>query len=135
MALDKLLADVEGSTFTNEPRSGESYSKVASYRPPQSVQSHQPDNMPPAANTRARSHVVSRPESKESSVDQQLPPPRFKPGDRVVAFNKKGIRVHGTVRWVGRNIASRKFTVTVVGIETVSIVLWSDCVCKLSCNM
>ena len=33
---------------------------------------------------------------------------------------KNGIGVHGTVRWVGKATASRKFTVTVVGIETVS---------------
>ena len=120
MALDKLSADVEGSTFTTEPRSGESYSKAANRRPPQSVQSHQPDNTSPAENTRSRSHVVSRPGGKESCVDPPSHPPHFKPGDRVVAFTKKGNRVHGTVRWVGRNVASRKFTITVMGIETVS---------------
>ena len=113
MALDKLSPDSQGSSLTEEPRSGKSYAKVASHGPPPSGQST------PAGNTRSRSQAISRHESKESSVDR-LPPPRFKLGDRVVAFTKKGIRVHGTVRWVGRNTASQKFTVTVAGIETVS---------------
>ena len=128
VALDKLSADAEGSTLTNEPRSGGSYAKVASRAPLQSGQSHHLDSSPPAVNTRSRSQAVSRPGNKESSVDPQLRSPRFQKGDRVVAFNKKGIRVHGTVRWVGRSTVARKFTLTVVGIETVSTqlccVLW-----------
>ena len=114
MGLNKLSPNRQGS-------SAKRYAKVTSHEAQQRAQSHQPDNRPPATNTRSRSHVVI--ESDESSVDQQLRPPRFKHGDCVVAFNKKGIRVHGTVRWVGRNVASRKLTVTVVGIETVSIQL------------
>ena len=114
MALDKLSPDPQGSSLTKEPQGGKTYAKVASHGPPQGGQST------PAANTRSRSQVISRHESKKSSVDRHGPP-RFKPGDRVVAFNKKAIRVHGTVRWVGRNVASRKFTVTIVGIETVSV--------------
>ena len=113
VALDKLSPDSQGSSLTKEPPSGKSYAKVASHGPPQGGQST------PAANTRARRQVISRHESKESSVDRHGPP-RFKPGDRVVAFNKKGIRVHGTVRWVGRNTATQKHTVTIAGIETVS---------------
>ena len=93
---------------------------VASHGPQQRVQSHQLDNTPPTDNTRSRSHVVSQPGGKQSYVDPPSHPPRFKKGDRVVAFSKKDVRVHGTVRWVGRNVASRKFTITVVGIETVS---------------
>ena len=113
VALDKLSPDAQGSSLTKEPRSGKSYAKVASHGPPEGGQST------PAANTRSRSQAISRHESKESSVDR-LPPPRFNPGDRVVAFNKKGIPVHGKVRWVGRNTASQKHIITVAGIETVS---------------
>ena len=113
MALDKLSPDSQGSSLTKKPRSGKSYAKVASHGPPPSGQSTL------AGDTKSRSQAISRHESKVSSVDQ-LPPPRFKLGDRVVAFSKNGIRVHGTVRWVGRNTASQKFLVTVAGIETVS---------------
>ena len=110
VALDKLSPDPQGSSLTKEPGGGKSYAKVASHGP-----SSQGGQSTPAANTRSRSHAVS----KESSVDQ-LTSSRFKKGNRVVAFNKNGIGVHGTVRWVGKATASRKFTVTVVGIETVS---------------
>ena len=113
VALDKLSPDSQGSSLTKEPRGGNSYAKVASHGPPEGGQSTH------AANTKSRSQAISRHESKGSCVDR-LPPPRFKLGDRVVAFNKKGIPVHGTVRWVGMSVASRKFTVTVAGIETVS---------------
>ena len=120
VGLDKLSPDHQGSSLITEPRGGKSYAKVSSHGPPHSVQSHQPDNMSPADSTRSRSHVVSRPGGKESCVDPPPHPHRFEKGDRVVAFTKKGLRVHGTVRWVGRSVASRKFTITVVGIETVS---------------
>ena len=123
VGLDKLSPDRHGSSLVNEPRGAKSYAKVASHGPQQRVQSHQLDNTPPADNTRSRSHVVSRTGGKETCVDPPSHPPRFQKGDRVVAFGKKGIRVHGTVRWVGRNVASRKFTITVMGIETVSIQL------------
>ena len=99
VALDKLSPDSQGSSLTKEPRGGKSYAKVASH---------------------GTSHVVSRPGSKETCVDPRPHPPRFQKGERVVAFNKKGSRVHGTVRWVGRNTATQKHTVTIAGIETVS---------------
>ena len=123
VGLDKLSLDPHGSNLIKEPPSAKSYmyAKVAaSHGPQQRVQSHQLDNMPPADNTRSRSHVVSRPGGKKTYVDPPSHPPRFQKGERVVAFTKKGSRVHGTVRWVGRNIGSRKFTITIVGIETVS---------------
>ena len=120
VGLDKLSADRQGSSLISEPRVAKSYAKVANHGPPHSVQSHQPDNTSPGDNTHSRSHVVSRPGAKESCIDPPSHPPYFKPGDRVVAFTKKGVRVHGTVHWVGRNVASRKFTVIVVGIKTVS---------------
>ena len=122
VALDKLSPDSQGSSLTKEPRGGKSYAKVASYEPPQSSQLHWPDSGSPASSTRSRSQAVS----KESSVDQ-ITSSRFKKGNRVVAFNKNGTAVHGTVRWVGKNAtASRKFTVTVVGIETVSNTIDND---------
>ena len=120
VGLDKLSPDRHGSSLINEPRSAKSYAKVASHGPQQRAQSHQLDNTTPADNTRSRSHVVSRPGSKETCVDPPSHPPRFQKGERVVAFTKKGGRVHGTVRWVGRGVSSRKFAITIVGIETVS---------------
>ena len=127
VGLDKLSPDRQDSSLTMEPRGAKSYAKVSNRRPPHSVQSHQPDNTSPVDNTHSRSHVVSRPEGKESCVNPPPRPPHFKPGDRVVAFTKKGLRVHGTVRWIGRTVASRKFTVAVVGIETVSTQLCCAC--------
>ena len=135
VGLDKLSPDHQGSSLITEPRGGKSYAKVASHGPPHSVQSHQPDNMSPADSTRSRSHVVSRPGSKESCVDPPPHPHRFEKGDRVVAFTKKGNRVHGTVRWVGRSVASRKFTITVVGIETVSTQLCCIMIVIFCCDV
>ena len=120
MGLDKLSPDHQGSSLITKPQSAKTYAKVASHGPPHSSQSHQPDNTSPVDSTRSRSHVVSQPGGKESCIDPPSRPPHFKPGDRVVAFTKKGLRVHGTVCWVGRSAASRKFTITIVGIETVS---------------
>ena len=120
MGLDKLSPDHQGSSLLTEPRGSKSYAKVSSHGPPHSVQSHQPDNASPSDNTRSRSHLVSRLGGKESCIDPPSRPHHFEKGDRVVAFTKKGVRVRGTVRWVGRSVASRKFTVIVVGIETVS---------------
>lgn len=51
------------------------------------------------------------------------PPPRFKVGDRVVFFNKKGAGVHGTVRWTGMYSYQDKkqnYNFAALGIETVS---------------
>ena len=49
---------------------------------------------------------------------------RFKVQDRVVAFNKDGIAIHGTVRWVGlyslQDEKKQPYSVAAVGIETVS---------------
>lgn len=119
VGLDKLSPD-HLSSLIMEPRGGKSYAKVASHGPPHSIQSHQPDNTSPADSTPSRSHVVSRPGGKESCVNPPSRPPLFMPGDKVVAFTKKGLRVHGTVRWVGRSVAFSKFAIKVVGIETVS---------------
>ena len=51
---------------------------------------------------------------------------RFKVEDRVVAFNKDGVPIHGTVRWVGPysvlDETKQPFTIAAVGIETVSLI-------------
>ena len=135
VGLDKLSPDCQGSSLMTEPRGAKSYAKVASHGPPQSVQSHQPDNTSPADNTRSRSHLVSRPGGKESCIDPPSRPHCFEKGDRVVAFTKKGVHVRGTVRWVGRSVASQKFTITVVGIETVSTQLCCVMIVKLCCDV
>ena len=48
---------------------------------------------------------------------------RFKAKDRVVAFNKDGIAIHGTVKWVGMyelvDEKGRPYSLPAVGIETV----------------
>ena len=51
---------------------------------------------------------------------------RFKIQDRVVAFNKYGVPIHGTVRWVGPyallDEKKQPFNVAAVGVETVSFI-------------
>lgn len=55
----------------------------------------------------------------KSHEDSDLPPSRFKEGDRVVVHNKNQIPIYGTVRWLGIvNTSDSK--VNAVGIETVS---------------
>lgn len=105
VALDKLSMDREGNTLEAEPRGGQSYAKAVSHGTTVSSRSCRQNSGPPADNTRARS---------------QRPLPRFKTGDRVVAFDKTGNRIHGTVRWVGMIDKVQHF---VVGIETVSSVV------------
>ena len=109
VSLEKLSPDREGSTLTKAPPGGQAYG--ASNMPeleqgPKGVNSHE-------MTTRSKMKTQDG-----SSVD---PPPRqFAKGDRVKVYTKKGIAVHGTVRWVGRKTAAREFQFTVVGIETVS---------------
>lgn len=114
VALDKLSMDREGSTLEKAPRSGQSYASAVSHGPAASSQSYLQDSGPPADNTRARSQAIMR---QPAVHDKQIG--RFKKGDRVVAFDKKGNRIHGTVRWSGMNetLRNRNF---LVGIETVS---------------
>ena len=52
-----------------------------------------------------------------SSADK---PPVFKINDRVVIYNRKNVPMHGTVRWVGRNVYTRTLDTNYIGIETVS---------------
>ena len=70
----------------------------------------------------------------ESSVDL-LSGYRYKIGDRVVLFTKKGVPIHGTVKWVGMytfTIEKTDHSYKSVGIETVSKIvpafLWSTCI-------
>ena len=74
-------------------------------------------------NTRSKS-------KNDSSVDPpQQRPLNFALGDKVVVYNKKGIAIHGTVRWVGGKTAARDFKYPVMGIETVSNILYKPVVC------
>ena len=67
----------------------------------------------------------------ESSADP-LSGYRYKIVDRVVLFTKKGVPIHGTVKWVGMytfTIDKTDYSYKSVGIETVSKIvpafLWS----------
>lgn len=93
VALDKLSMDREGNILEKAPRGGHGYAKAASHK------------------TAARRPTTIH--------NDRLP--RFKKGDRVVAIDKKGIYIHGTVRWSGMNKAVRNL----VGIETVSSAYYS----------
>ena len=113
VALDKLSMDSDGNILEAAPHGGHSYSNAVSHGTARSDRSYPQDSGHPTDNLRPRSQAVQRPNVRD---DQR---PRFKKGDRVVAFNKKGHRIHGTVRWVGKNEKARICTF-VVGIETVS---------------
>jgi len=117
VALDKLAMDREGNILEKPPRGGQSYAKAISHG---SGWSYSQDGGPPADNTRSRSQVLQRP------VVQDNQDSRFKNGDRVVAFDKKGHRIHGTVRWAGKNETSRNYKF-IVGIETVSSANYCNC--------
>ena len=58
----------------------------------------------------------------ESSIDPHSTHSSYcyKVGDRVVLFTKKGVAVHGTVKWVGVYRNKQEISHTAVGIETVS---------------
>lgn len=61
---------------------------------------------------------------EESNVDpQHVIDHRYKKGDRVVAFTKEGVPVHGVVKWVGMHsyvVNKKKYSCKAVGIETVT---------------
>ena len=62
----------------------------------------------------------------ESSVNPQVSGYRYKIGDRVVVFTRKGGGVHGTVKWVGvynYTINRKESSVKSVGVETVRHVI------------
>jgi len=112
VALDKLSMDSEGNTLEKPPRGGQSYAKVASHGTAASSRSYPQESGGPADNTRARSQAINK---RPIVHDDQHS--RFKKGDRVVAFDKKGHRIHGKVGWVGKNETIRKCNF-IVGIET-----------------
>ena len=47
--------------------------------------------------------------------------PQFKIDDRVVAYNRKGQGIHGSVRWTG-NINYANECIPAIGIETVNVI-------------
>ena len=53
-----------------------------------------------------------------SPTPNQPKQPLFKFGDRVVAYDKKGRVIHGSVRWTG-NVYDGVENIPAVGIETV----------------
>ena len=65
-------------------------------------------------------HVTDNTWSMSQVIQQPIvlgdQPPQFKNGDRVVAFDKMGNHIHGTVRWTGKNKGAQNL----VGIQTVS---------------
>ena len=114
VALDKLAMDPEGNILEKPPRGGQSYAKATSHGTVASSRSYPQNGGPLADNAQARGQAIT----KRPTVHGD-PLPRFKNGDRVVAFDRKGNRIHGTVRWAGKNETARKCTF-LVGIETVS---------------
>jgi len=122
VALDKLSMDCEGSTLEKAPQGGQSYASAVSHG-----WSCLQDSGPPADNTRARSQAIMR---LPIVHDDQIG--RFKKGDRVVVFDKKGNRIHGTVRWAGKNERMRNYYKFLVGIETVSSACYYNCSLILS---
>lgn len=114
VALDKLSMDREGNTLEKPPRGGQSYAKAASHGTAANSRSYPQESGGPADNAQARGQAIT----KRPTVHDD-PLPRFNKGDRVVAFDRKGNRIYGTVRWVGKNETARKCTF-LVGIETVS---------------
>lgn len=109
VALDKLAMGREGKTLEKPPRGGQSYAKAASHGTAASSRSYPQESGGPADNTQVKQRPIVH--------DDRLP--RFKKGDRVVAFDKMGHRIHGTVRWAGENEKLRNHYF-IVGIETVS---------------
>ena len=69
-------------------------------------------------NEKGQQSQAGRSRPKESSVD---PPPRFKLGQRVVFYDKRGGKHYGTVRWTGKRSVSREFDYMLVGIQTVCL--------------
>lgn len=110
VALDKLAMDPEGNTLEKPvPCDGQSYAKAASHGTAASSRSYPQESGGPADNTWVMQRAIVH--------DDRLP--RFKKGDRVVAFDKKGNCIYGTVRWAGENETVRNHYF-IVGIETVS---------------
>ena len=87
--------------------------------PPPSGSRYVPPSYPPPTYPRS-----GRKNPVESSTDpEHLTEHRHKIGDRVVVFNKKGIAVHGVVKWVGTHshmVKKKQVSHKAVGIETVS---------------
>ena len=89
------------------------------------------DRLSPAQNqqsTDVRKHQLLTQSQIQATPDRQVPGShsskqphfhRFNLNERVVAFNKQGIAIHGSVRWIGE--VGEKLVA--VGIETVKSLL------------
>ena len=81
----------------------------------------------PQSGRRHSQQQQSTPQDRGSAVGSNTDPQtyRYKIGDRVVVFTKKGDGVHGTVKWVGIHsftVNGKEHAVKTVGVETVSLV-------------
>lgn len=104
VSLDKLSKYPPVQTLSEAPPSGSRFL---------------PQSYPPPIRPRS-----GRKDPVESSTDpERLNERRYKKGDRVVVFNKKGVPVHGVVKWVGsysHTVKKKQVSYNAVGIETVS---------------
>ena len=94
-----------------------SLKKLSRY-PPVDTLSQPPPSVPHHSQ---QPHSITR--DREKPVDSLKY--RYKIGDRVVVFNKKGNGVHGTVKWVGIHsftVDKKEHAIKAVGVETVSLV-------------
>ena len=77
--------------------------------------------------------------SQQSDLDQhsdhspKRPQSHFKMNDRIVVYNKQGLGIHGTVKWIECVVCADTFIIA-IGIETVWHNLVSLCLsfCLLS---
>ena len=99
---------------------------------------------PPQPPQDARGHQVvtqSQAQAQQSNLDQGNRKPgqqshqdhspnrhgsKFRLDDRVIVYNKKGVGIHGSVRWI-ENVKYRGQPLLAIGIETVIHVLLLDC--------
>ncbi len=96
-----------------------SLDKLAAKPPHQVPHSAIPPQQPKSSTLPRAALPGANPPTQGSSADK---PPRFKINDCVVVYNKKNVPMHGTVRWVGRDIHSRTLDTNYIGIETVSAI-------------
>ena len=71
----------------------------------------------PSVDNGNTSSSVNRNSKNQKSTEQQQQQVPFRIGDRVMAFDDYGGKVHGTVKWTGGSDRIGKL----VGIETVSV--------------
>ena len=107
-----LLRDTSGGHPQHVRSGGRSpYSRAAS------TDGSPPRSRPVPLYAKSASRDTAR--SSDSSVHPTSP--RFVVGQRVMFYNKNGVKHYGTVRWTGRKTVARSFAYTVIGIQTVSV--------------